>query len=795
MEDSSCSSIVSPGVVKHKVHRSRSYRRWSFGLVLTFYLSYQKNAKVGVHSLTMRKFQSPLFYSPSRIITHSKAPTSASRTKDVFQRNDQSANYHGLFYSEKDSPHFESSWSPMSTGYMTYSSQKNQIMNFNRKDDFHAHPSYHKFRYLQEATQRYLSAPHGSLIKGKHHELYSLLKGWSNVIQEVDGNTLDEYFEYYYERMNNSEKGSNLPVLIMESILKRVIDEVEIGKNSSVCISTDLYNLIIQAWCTMATTASSSRAKNNKPIEIINFQLNALQRASDILSQLQQTYEQTQNSSILPNTTSFQSIIEAYTNVAIQISTKLTDGQDHIDQLELHKQFKKAIQKVHYILLYQENVYRTGKNKIVKPNKKSYSTVLQMYSKLSYSFHESVQTGKMKWNFGLKAEQLLRLMIQQGYVKPSTVLYNLVLCSYLNIDMDDLGADGWYHRYVWKRKKERHNDHHVKAIEDAQRLFDEMMQHQDSCHEGKFPFGEVEGNIELTPPRKKDLMQPDSKTYALLITAWANLENSYGSRRAQDLIMNKLPNVKIITSFYNIVLKSWCRSNDRSAPRNALLIFDRMKNSFHENSLRFHSIAKPDRTTFNTVLHILSKHGTPESLQKAEDILDEMEMYEAKGFLSWAPNLFSYNIIIEGYSDNRNYARGLKSSDSALRAYYILQKILVAQKKQESDTPNFKENIWKRGQALAPDTFSFNRVIFALSKSRIPRSPVLIEELLLYMERQYHDKGNMNLRPDLYSYSSAIAAWARSNEQDAGEKAEALLTKMQELHAKGDKKLRPNVGK
>ncbi len=93
-------------------------------------------------------------------------------------------------------------------------------------------------------------------------------------------------------------------------------------------------------------------------------------------------------------------------------------------------------------------------------------------------------------------------MIQQGHVKPSNVLYNLVLCSYLNIDMDYLRTDCWYHRYVWKRNKERHNDHYMKAIEDAQRLFDEMMQYQHSCHEGNFSIGELDCNVGLTSPRK-----------------------------------------------------------------------------------------------------------------------------------------------------------------------------------------------------------------------------------------------------------------------------------------------------
>jgi hypothetical protein len=129
----------------------------------------------------------------------------------------------------------------------------------------------------------------------------------------------------------------------------------------------------------------------------------------------------------------------------------------------------------------------------------------------------------------------------------------------------------------------------------------------------------------------------------------------------------------------------------------------------------------------------------------------------------------------------------------ALKAYRILQKLLIARKKQERRKSVGKMNI--DHPTISPNTFSFNNVIFALSKSGLKQSALLIEEILLFMEKEHDERCNTEVRPDVYSYSSAIAAWARSGQCDAGSRAEALLLKMEERYANyGEKALKPNVG-
>tara|TARA_B110000114_G_C14858650_1_gene303814 strand:+ start:82 stop:420 length:339 start_codon:yes stop_codon:yes gene_type:complete len=86
----------------------------------------------------------------------------------------------------------------------------------------------------------------------------------------------------------------------------------------------------------------------------------------------------------------------------------------------------------------------------------------------------------------------------------------------------------------------------------------------------------------------------------------------------------------------------------------------------------------------------------------------------------------------------------VRDGDGAFNAYTVLQKLLLAE---------------KGGRGIRPDSFSFNNVIFALSRSRMESSAIRAEELLLYMENEYA-RGNTMLRPDIFGYSAAIHAWA-----------------------------------
>jgi hypothetical protein len=129
----------------------------------------------------------------------------------------------------------------------------------------------HGDMWLQRTTTTLLETTPGSLVKGKWHELVSMINAWSRRLED----------------------DPNAP-LLLEQLLKRVIDEQRAG-NRECSPTTDLYNYVIDAWA--ATTSEHGRA--------------ASRRARQILHLLQQTHDVEQDPERRPNAHSFLTVLKA----------------------------------------------------------------------------------------------------------------------------------------------------------------------------------------------------------------------------------------------------------------------------------------------------------------------------------------------------------------------------------------------------------------------------------------------------------------------------------------------------
>jgi pentatricopeptide repeat protein len=318
---------------------------------------------------------------------------------------------------------------------------------------------------------------------------------------------------------------------------------------------------------------------------------------------------------------------------------------------------------------------------------------------------------------GSKAESLLRHAQSLG-VEPNLFCYNMVIHAYCR-----QGRRGG-------------------AVDHAERILNEI--------EEKY---EKTGDASL---------RPDVVTYTSVISAWANSNRrGYAAKQAEEILNRMKDSSPPNTVTYNAVLKAWCRSGEKNAAKRALDIFKRMETEH----LKGNQMVQPDRITFNTLIHALSKSGKSEDMNHAEVILSQMK---SEGL---APNVFTYNTIIEGWSK-------VKDSDGSFKAYNMLKKMLDAEKEDKS---------------IHVKAVSVNHVIFSFSRSGLKSSALRAEELLRFMEREYRN-GNKKLKPDVFGYSAAIHAWANSGDEDAGERAEALLYEMEKRHADGETDLKPNTG-
>ena len=369
--------------------------------------------------------------------------------------------------------------------------------------------------------------------------------------------------------------------------------------------------------------------------------------------------------------------------------------------------FHLGSRKAHQTLQWMEYLARSGRNDEAKPTVLAYTMVMDAFAK----------SGEK--DAGTKSEALLRHMEREG-VKSNLFCYNMVINSYTR-----QGRRGG-------------------AVDNAERILHELE--------------------DIYEETSDSAMKPDVITYTSLVTAWANSNRrGFGANRAEEILNRMMtagcrPN----TVTFNAVLKTWCRSAEKNAPERAFNIFKQMEEEYKNGNQR----VKPDRITYNTLIHTLAKSG---AMEHAQNILVQMES-DADPRLR--PNTFSYNTIIEGWSK-------VRGGDGASKAYIVLRKLLTAE---------------KDGRGVRPDSFSFNNVIFALSRSGLKSAALRAEELLQYMEKEYAS-GNKRLQTDVFGYSAAIHAWASSDDNNAGLRAEKILRELEIRSSSGEKKLKPNSGK
>jgi hypothetical protein len=87
--------------------------------------------------------------------------------------------------------------------------------------------------------------------------------------------------------------------------------------------------------------------------------------------------------------------------------------------------------------------------------------------------------------------------------------------------------------------------------------------------------------------------------------------------------------------------------------------------------------------------------------------------------------------------------------------------------------------------SVQPDDTTFNTVIAAWSKSKQPEAPQRAELLLAIMK-------DCRVRPTVVTYSSLLQCWAKSKDKDAADRAEAILREMQTKTSK-DNNVSPNI--
>lgn len=238
---------------------------------------------------------------------------------------------------------------------------------------------------------------------------------------------------------------------------------------------------------------------------------------------------------------------------------------------------------------------------------------------------------------------------------------------------------------------------------------------------------------------------------------------AHGISRAEELLreIEDSDHLEVNTVVLNAIMSAWVKARNPAAVDRTLEILQQMEES--ENF-------KPDLISYNTHLHTLSMHSgpkRPDLAKRAEHLLCQLEENYDNQRLSFGPNLFSYNLVIDALSRTGD-------PDAPMQTARVLRKLV-------------------QRDGIDPDFFSFNQVLAVIAKSQQRGSGIRAEELLRYMDKSYQMGVHPNAKPDAASFTSVITAYTRCGDDGSAIKAQNLLEEMKDRAAKGETHLTPTV--
>ena len=172
--------------------------------------------------------------------------------------------------------------------------------------------------------------------------------------------------------------------------------------------------------------------------------------------------------------------------------------------------------------------------------------------------------------------------------------------------------------------------------------------------------------------------------------------------------------------------------------------------------IEYGAVVAPNIETYNGIISILGKCG---QIEDSERIYNQ---------ISNDPSLSLDIITINSYLDALSRNRKTRMPEVALK---ILAE--VEEKAKNNDG------------SIHPNTRTYNTVINILSKSG-PKWCEKAEEVLTRLEKHMDTNTNqINLKPDIISYSTCINAWSKSRCYDKAEKAYTVLKRLERAYEMG----------
>jgi len=259
----------------------------------------------------------------------------------------------------------------------------------------------------------------------------------------------------------------------------------------------------------------------------------------------------------------------------------------------------------------------------------------------------------------------------------------------------------------------------------------------------------------------------NAQAHRRLVDAAERAESILNNMKELSTLLDTYPTVWS----YNIVMKCWANSRSHHSVNRTLALFEELKqlqtlsddnhkdeimDDYHEkegiSAIHPPHDLKPDVTSINTVLNVLSING---SATRTEQKL--WEFYDAhiqEPRTNPSPDTISFSTTINAWSKSLD-------PNASDRVDALLRKMI-----ELYDCEN--KNIYK------PDVVTYTSVMQCWIKSKKPEGPEKVESILRELQRKERD-GDETMKPDAICWNSAISAWGVAGN---GKRAEALFFEM-----------------
>ena len=586
--------------------------------------------------------------------------------------------------------------------------------------------------WLVQTTQILLGTQAGTLVKGKWHEVVSMLRAWS--------------------RRSKFDKEAPL---IVERLLKRLLDERAAG-NTEAKVTTELYNILLDSWACAAIFGTHSPAV-------------ASQRGREILVSLQETFEREADPDLRPDADSFYLVFQAVCRTEGPLISRR-------------------------LLAWMEYLHKVGKNESAKPSRRQYISLLDAYANskgenaglLTEGFIRHMNaTGIVPdtycYNIAIKAwarakrgresaEHADRILEEMEAPK-DLVTYSSVIAAW--------AASGMRSHAVARAEELLQDIENTPGLEANTIVMNSVMS---TWVKSRNPAAvnrtaEMLDRMEQSSNCRPDLFSYNTHLHALSMHA----QRTGYARRASDLLeelqrrsaageSHLRPNL----FSYNVVIDAWSKANEYDAAWSALKIlrnmidgqgpqpdnfsFNQVLSALSRSSrpgaaqhaerlfqylIQAHRLqpqknARPDVVGCTSVIVALSRSGEADGAERAESLLSQLKTAHASGEHHLKPTRAVYNALIDCW------AKSGRGTYAARRAEALLHEM--------EDSGDL---------AVSPDIVTYNAVLNAWAKSGTRCCANKAEE---YLERMWelYDEGRGCIAPNDKSFNT-VSGFRRSN--------------------------------